>query len=254
MTHPAPVSSTAPRLPGRGVIQQRWNDLAFVHWRVAPDLVQPLLPPGTTPDIFDGSAWVGLIPFVLSKSAFPPLPAVPYFGTFAETNVRLYSVDATGRRGVVFRSLEAAKLVPVLAARIGLGLPYMWSSMSVVRGGGIITYESRRRWPAPGASTGSATGAQPRSRMSIRPSLETVENDPLADFLTARWGMHVARAGRTRYWSNEHGAWPLQRAELVSIDDDLVAAAGLPGITDRAPDSVLYSRGVSTRFALPVGP
>jgi uncharacterized protein YqjF (DUF2071 family) len=245
-----PIRRAAGPLASRAVISQHWGDLAFAHWRVDPALVAPLLLKGTRPDVFDGSAWVGLIPFELSRSAFPPLPAVPYFGRFAETNVRLYSVGEDGRRGVVFRSLEAAKLLPVLAARVGLGLPYMWSSMSIVRGGGVITYRSTRRWPG-----GLRSAAQPRSLLALRPLPERVVDDPLADFLTARWGMHVSRpwpsAGPTRYWSNAHESWPLQRAELVDLDDELVDWAGLPGVTDRAPDSLLYSRGVSTRFALP---
>ncbi|HEU0087790.1 MAG TPA: DUF2071 domain-containing protein, partial [Pseudonocardiaceae bacterium] len=45
-------------------------------------------------------------------------PPLPYLSGFPETNVRLYAVDPdSGRRGVVFRSLEAARLLPVLAAR-----------------------------------------------------------------------------------------------------------------------------------------
>nr|WP_316296457.1 DUF2071 domain-containing protein [Clavibacter michiganensis] len=244
MTRPAdPVSAAAPDLPGRAVIRQLWSDLAFVHWRVDPALVAPLLPPGTRPDVHDGSSWVGLIPFVLSRSAFPPLPAVPWAGTFAELNVRLYSVGDDGRRGVVFRSLEAAKLLPVIGARVGLGLPYMWASMTHEERDGVVTYTSRRH-----------TGTRPSSRLSVRPLGEEVEGDPLADFLTARWGMHVARGGVTRYWPNTHDAWTLERAELVGIDDELVAAAGLPGIVDRAPDSVLFSRGVRTEFAGPLRP
>ncbi|MBP2457519.1 uncharacterized protein YqjF (DUF2071 family) [Clavibacter michiganensis] len=244
MTRPAdPVSAAAPDLPGRAVIRQVWSDLAFVHWRVDPALVAPLLPPGTRPDVHDGSSWVGLIPFVLSRSAFPPLPAVPWAGTFAELNVRLYSVGDDGRRGVVFRSLEAAKLLPVIGARVGLGLPYMWASMTHEEHDGVVTYTSRRH-----------TGTRPSSRLSVRPFGEEVEGDPLADFLTARWGMHVARGGVTRYWPNTHDAWTLERAELVDLDDELVAAAGLPGIVDRAPDSVLFSRGVRTEFAGPLRP
>jgi uncharacterized protein YqjF (DUF2071 family) len=61
--------------------------------------------------------------------------------------------------------------------------------------------------------------------------------------------MHVRRVGATRYWPNEHEAWPLHRASLVSLRDDLVAAAGLPfGLSGLEPDSVLYSPGVTTRF------
>jgi len=37
-------------------------------------------------------------------------------------------------------------------------------------------------------------------------------------------------------------------ADVLDLDDELVAAAGLPGVSDRAPDSVLFSRGVETRF------
>ena len=184
-----PVSTKAPDLAGPAVISQFWGDLAFLHWRVDPALVEPHLPHGVRPDVFDGSSWVGLIPFELSRSAFGPLPPVPYFGRFAETNVRLYGVGPDGRRSVVFRTLEAAKLVPVLTARLGLGLPYTWADMSIVRGGGAITYDSRRRWPR--ATTGDPL---PRTHVKIRPGSETVTGDPLADFLTARWGMHVGRA------------------------------------------------------------
>lgn len=239
-----PVSRIAPHLPGRPVISQFWGDLAFLHWRVDPALVAPHLPPGVEPDVYDGSSWVGLIPFELSRSAFGPLPHVPYFGRFAETNVRLYGVGADGRRSVVFRTLEASKLLPVLTARLGLGLPYTWARMSIVRGGGTIDYASTRRWPAVG-------GRLPSTHVRIRPSRTPVEDDPLADFLTARWGMHVGRFGQTRFWPNEHDSWPLFTAELVELADELLAATGFPGLASRAPDSVLYSPGVATRFARP---
>jgi uncharacterized protein YqjF (DUF2071 family) len=239
-----PIARIAPALRGRPVISQHWGDLAFLHWRVDPALVAPFLPTGVAPDEFDGSSWVGLIPFELSRSAFCPLPPVPYFGRFAETNVRLYGVGEDGRRSVVFRTLEAQKLLPVLAARVGLGLPYTWAEMSIVRGGGTITYDSRRRWPA------SPSGL-PGTHVRIRPRRETVVHDPLADFLTARWGMHVARSARTRFWPNTHAPWPLFGADLVELDDDLLAATGFPGLAETPPDSVLYSPGVSTRFARP---
>ncbi|MBP1241497.1 uncharacterized protein YqjF (DUF2071 family) [Frigoribacterium sp. PvP120] len=240
---PAPVSTVAPDLLRAPVISQHWGGLAFAHWRVEPERVAPLLPPGTRPDVHDGSTWVGLIPFELSRSAFGPLPPVPWLGTFLETNVRLYSVDDLGRRGVVFRTLEAAKLLPVATANVALGLPYRWASMSRRRVGGTVEYASRRHGPGP----------RPSTRLAVRPTDEEVVGDPLAEFLTARWGMHVARGGTTRYWPNTHGAWPLRRAELMDLDDELVADSGLPGVTDRAPDSLLWSDGVDTVFAPPGG-
>lgn len=239
------VQASGEPLAGRAVLDQHWRDLTFVHWRVDPELVAPLLPPGTRPDVYDGSSWVGLIPFRLTDAAFGRGPVLPYVGSFPETNVRFYSVDAAGRRGVVFGSLEAARLAFVLGARWALGLNYTWAQMSIERRGDLITYASRRRWPGPAGA---------RTRIVVRVRDTVVRDDPLADFLTARWGLHTRRFGRTIYLPNTHQAWPLVRAELVDLDDELLATAGLPGLATRAPDSVLHSRGVHTQFGWPTRP
>lgn len=80
---------------------------------------------------------------------------------------------------------------------------------------------------------------------------QPVRDDPRADFLTARFGLHTTRLGRTLYLPNTHDPWPLVAADLVALDDDLLATAGLPGLVERPPDSVLYSSGVRTRFGPP---
>ena len=68
-----------------------------------------------------------------------------------------------------------------------------------------------------------------------------MQDDPLADFLTARWGLHTRRFGRTFFLPNNHERWPLVTADLLSLDDDLLATAGLPGLSTVPPDSVLFS-------------
>ena len=240
---PQRITPDGAPLAGRAVLDQRWTDLAFLHWRVDPDQVAPLLPAGTRADVFDGSTWVGLIPFRMRGAGFGEGRPLPYVGSFAETNVRLYAVDARGRRGVVFASLECERLAFVLGSRLALGLPYTWSRMRVRQRTDVFTYTSRRRWPAP-------RGA--RSRVVVRVDPTVVRDDPLADFLTARWALHTRAWGATRYLPNTHPRWPLQRAELLELEDDLLAAAGLPGLAGRPPDSVLFSRGVRTQFGLPL--
>ena len=235
------LTDPAPPLTRRQIMSQRWADLTFVHWKVDPALVAGLLPQGTTPDLYDGATWVGLVPFAMVGAGVGRGPAVPWLGTFAETNVRLYSVDETGRRGVVFLSLEAARLAVVLGARLTFGLPYTWARMRVHRDAGLVTYQSRRRWPGPRGAGG---------RIVVRPGAG-IDTSPLAAFLTARWGLHTRWLGRTLYVPNHHGSWPLHAAELVHLDDTLVAAAGLPGLAGRPPDSVLWSPGVRTVFGLP---
>ncbi|MEV8273536.1 DUF2071 domain-containing protein [Microbacterium sp. NPDC077184] len=241
------IPADAPALPTRAILSQVWSRAVFVHWRVDPAEVAPLLPPGVRPDVFDGSAWVGLVPFVLSRFRFLPLPAVPWLGTFAEINVRTYGVDAAGRRGVVFRTLEAEHLPPVLAARALFGLPYRWASIGLTTdaAASVVDFRSRRR-DARGRPRG------PGARIAVRVGDEVVDSD-LSHFLTARWGFHERHLGATRWAQNNHEDWPLRTAELLELDDELVADAGFPGLAARPPDSVLAMPaehpGFVTRFA-----
>ena len=210
----------------------------FLHWSVNPAEVAPLLPAGTVPDVFEGQTYVGLIGFRMVGLGFLSGPGIPYLGTFCETNVRLYSVDSQGRRGVVFRSLEAERLLPVIAANVTLRLPYMWARMRFHRDGDVVGYSSRRR-----------AAGRPRNEMSVRVG-ERVDPSPLELFLTARWGLHERTYGRTLHLPNVHEEWPLHRASLVSLHDELIGAAGLTQPI-RPPDSVLYSPGLDVRFGLP---
>ncbi|MCO1660992.1 YqjF family protein [Pseudonocardia humida] len=240
--HLQSFSDPAPPLAGAAILAQQWRLLTFVHWRVDPELVAPLMPAGTSPDVFDGSTWVGLVPFQMVGTGLGRLPRLPWLGTFAETNVRLYSVDDAGRRGVVFRSLEAARLPVVLVARALFGLPYTWARMRIREVDGEIRYTTARRFPGPRGVGG---------RIGVRPGAPLPRPEALTRFLTNRWGLHVRHLGRTLYMPNHHGPWPLHEAELTRLDDSLVAAAGLPGLAGRAPDSVLWSPGVPVTFGPP---
>jgi uncharacterized protein YqjF (DUF2071 family) len=160
-------------------------------------------------------------------------------GTFPETNVRVYSVDGDGRRGVVFLSLDASRLLPALAGRTGLGLRYRWSHMRLRRHAQRVRYTCRRR------------ASRIRSRIAVAPGPPIPRPTPLEHFLTARWGLHTSWLGRTLYLPTEHPPWPLHRAVLDELDDGLVAAAGLPQPLGE-PVSVLYSPGVPVRFGPPL--
>ncbi len=232
-----PITPLTPRPVRFAPVGQWWREVTFVHWAVAPEKVATHLPAGTRPDTLDGVTFIGLVPFLMHPIGGRVGPRLPYVGTFCETNVRLYSVDAEGRRGVVFLSLDASRLVPVLGARISARLPYRWASMSLERDGDVITYASRR-------ILGRAT-----SRVVVRagPPKQATELD---HFLTARWGLHFRWNGRTLYLPNDHPPWPLHEAELLELDAGAVAAAGL-GDPAGPPVSVLHSPGVPVRFGVP---
>jgi len=228
-------------------MSQWWRDLTFVHWRVDPDLLAPVMPVGVRPDLFDGSAWVGLVPFRMVDAAPGHGGPTPWLGTFLETNVRTYSLDDRGRHGVVFCSLDANRLAVVAAANASLGLPYRWARISCHPEalledptGQRLRYDTARR-----------TGRRPRSVLEVEVGDPIERPSPLQHFLTARFGLHTSVLGRTLWVPNTHGPWPLREARALLVQDELVTAAGLPEVTTSPPDSVLFSPGVHTVFGLP---
>ncbi|MDP9827708.1 YqjF family protein [Kineosporia succinea] len=239
-----PVTPLAPRPVGRTVFTQTWAELTFLHWAVEPERVVPYLPPGTRPDTFGGKTYVGLVPFLMRDIGLLGSPGVPFLGSFRETNVRLYSVDEKGRRGVVFVSLDADRLVPVLVARLGPGLPYIWSSMGYEREGDRVTYRCARRPYAKRLSRAPRVTGPAHSLIQVTVGEPVGGTGELEQWLTARWGLHQG----SYYWPNAHETWPLRRARLETFDDQILAAAGFGDLAARTPDSVLFSPGVHATF------
>ncbi|XKK39613.1 DUF2071 domain-containing protein [Nocardiopsis sp. ARC36] len=196
----------------------------------------PAPAPGTRPDVLDGVTYVGIVAFRVARTRLPG--GVPG-GGYGEVNVRLYSVDGLGRRGVVFLSLEASSAHTVLAGRAAAGLPYMWSDVSVGADGDGVAYAARRRLPRP---PGPARG-----RFHLRVGDPVDAPSPFERFVTDRWGLHTHHAGRTRWVAAAHPDWRLYRASPLGWDETLLERAGItrpPGVP-----SVLFSPGTDTRFA-----
>ena len=220
------------------VMLQDWCGLTFLHWRFPVAVVQRLVPPALQVESFDGSAWVGVTPFVLRDLRPPGLPALPWLSRFPETNCRTYVKGPDGGSGVWFFSLDAARLPAVAAARLSYGLPYAWSRMRVMTRGARTLYESSRTWPDRKAGTqltveaGAPLGAG---------ELET--------FLTARFRLYSFIGGRLCFANVDHPPWPLREARLIEGRQTLTTAAGLPDV--KQPASALYSPGVHTRISAP---
>jgi len=222
------------------MMNQSWRDLTFLHWAVDPDEVAHRMPPGVRPDTLDGVTYVGLVPFRMVGAGIGRGPGVPWLGSFLETNVRLYSVDDTGRRGIVFLSLDADRAAVVVGARAAFGLPYRWARMRYRAGGDVHSYDACLHRP----------GRRTRSHVVVRAAARR-QSTELDDFVSARWGLHVRWWGRTLYVPNRHEAWPVHDAEVLELEDGLMASVGLPDLAARPPDHVAFSPGVRTEFGFP---
>jgi uncharacterized protein len=218
-----------------------WDDLTFLHWRFEPDTVQRLLPAGLTVETFDGAAWVGLVPFFL-RVGLPRVSSVPWMSRFAETNVRTYAQSEDGASGIWFFSLDAARLGAVVVARTSYRLPYFWSRMRIGRSASSISYSCSRRWPSP-------RGARSDAVIEIGEPFDPAELSELDHFLTARWTLFSAPRSGLRHASAFHEPWPLHRARVAHLNDELVTAAGLP--EPSGDPLVHFSPSVEVRIGWP---
>lgn len=231
-----------PPLVRHPVMYQHWRNLTFLHWRYPAEVVQALLPPGLTVQTFDGSAWVGLVPFLMDRVRAPFVPPVPWLSRFPETNVRTYVTASDGTEGIWFFSLDAARLPAVLTGRWTYRLPYIWARMEAVSEPAEYRYLSRRR-------VGAAAGCEAVIRRGA-----AVSPGPLEYFLTYRFRLYSVLRGRLVTALAAHPPWPLYHGVLTALEDGLVPAAGLPDPDGRP--HVLTSPGVAVRIGgwRPVNP
>jgi hypothetical protein len=236
-----PITPEPPRRVRVPLMGQRWHDVVFLHWETDPGAARDRLPPGVDLDLFDGRAYVGLVALTMDVALLGRVP-LPYVGSFPELNVRLYTVDRQGRRGISFCSMDAGRRLPAVAGRWVYGLPYRWADATVRRHRETVSYDLRRRWPGQD---------HPGCRLTARVGGRIARPDALDDFLTARWVLHWAAMGRTWWCPVDHPRWALHTATVESLEDELVAAAGLP--VSGGPVSVRYSPGTRARIG-PPGP
>ncbi len=203
----------------RPLLIHEWSELALVHWRYPPAEVQRLLPPGLEVDTFDGSAWIGLVPFHCTIRP-RAVPRVPWLSSFAEMNVRTYVQGPNGEPAVWFISLEAQRLGAVLIARAFYGLRYYWAKMAFARVGDVATYQSRRRWPGRRGASGSLA-------IQVGDEIDRADVTELEAWFTNRWRFYCSTPLGLATGFVAHDPWPLRRARLLHCDSALVAACGL---------------------------
>jgi uncharacterized protein len=212
--------------------RQSWRDLLFLHWPVPAAALRPHVPPGLAIQEFGGTSWVGVVPFRMTGVMRRPLPDVPGLSAFPELNVRLY-VEAEGKPGVWFLSLDAANPVAVWAARRFFHLPYYLADIRVERAAGDHAYASRRR------------NAPERFSAEYGPRGEAFEAavGTLEHWLTERYCLYAAAPdGRLLRSEVHHAPWPLQPAEARIEVNTLLEPFGIP-LGSAAPH-LLYAVGV----------
>lgn len=155
---------------------QAWRQLLFLHWVVEPDSLAKTLPEGVHLDLFEGEAFLGIVPFLMCDVRPRGLPAVPGLSNFLELNVRIYVHDDDGNPGVWFYSLDANSRVACATARTLFKLPYHYAKMRA-KVGSTVDYEALR----------SNCGEAARYQYAARGESRIAEPGSLEFFLLERY-------------------------------------------------------------------
>jgi uncharacterized protein YqjF (DUF2071 family) len=186
----------------------RWLDLAFIHWRAPAGSLRKWVPEELEIQTFDGTPWIGVVPFRMEGIRHRLLPPIPGLSAFPELNVRTY-VTLGGKPGIWFFSLDAANKTAVKTARKTYGLPYFLAQMEVdpIANGGV-RYRSRRiHQDAPEAEF--VADYRPVGNAE-RPKPGTLEY-----FLTERYCLYASPSeGKIGRGEILHEPWPLQNGEV----------------------------------------
>lgn len=224
------------------MLKMRWVDLAFLHWRVPADILRPMIPAALELDLFDGTAWVGVTPFRMTKVRPVFSPPIPTASDFPELNVRTY-VRHDSHHGVWFFSLDAGSKLAVTTARTMIGLPYMHAHMQHVSAGDDVQYSSRR-----------THSGEPSAELKVRyrPTSPPRASEPgsLEHWLTERYCLFSQHVGTLWRLDIEHVPWPLQNATADIEINTMASAAGI-SLPDDAPH-VRFSRSLDVVAHRPV--
>jgi uncharacterized protein YqjF (DUF2071 family) len=211
-------------LPGGSwIMGQSWDDLLFAHWRVDADEVRKLVPAELEVEEHEGSAWLGITPFVLRGFRLRGTLPLPVVSTFPEINVRTY-VTAGGKPGIWFFSLDTSSVVAVEAARRTYKLPYFHARISVERDPQRIRYTSARRNGARPFVFEASYGAEGEAAEPSPGSLEA--------FLAERYCLYAHDADGLHRAEIHHPPWRIRAADaeiaLNTMPPDGIELAGEP--------------------------
>jgi len=215
-------------LPERNwLMRQTWKNLLFLHYPISPEKLREKIPSGLPIDTFDGSAWIGVVPFDMKGVTLRGFPAPALLCDFPEINVRTY-VLRDGKPGVWFFSLDITNPLGVWVARTFFHLPYYRARIKVRELERSIHYQEER--------PNRKFDAQYKPLGPAEYSDQSFER-----WCSERYCLYTAdKKGRLYRGEIHHPKWPLENAELEVQTNTLMD----PFPVGSPHPSILFSRSI----------
>ena len=250
-----PIATPRDSIPGpkSSFLTASWRHLAMLNYRIAPDLLSPLVPRGTELDSHDGATYVSLVGFLFADTRVLGL-RIPFHVNFEELNLRFYVRRTSGtdvRRGVVFVKEIVPRPAIALVARLVYNEPYEARRMGHYVGPRrpkeplYLSYSWKERRGEWAHLTVTTDGEPPAP----------VAPGSLEEFITEHyWGYTRQRDGGTIEYRVEHPSWRVWQTSSAKVSGDLAALYGrdFAEVLSRPRDSAFLAEGSTVTVYRPV--
>ena len=236
-----PTESITPG-PRRRFLTAEWRHLLMLNYPVERALLEPLVPPGTSLDTFQGRAYVSLVGFLFLNTRVLGV-RVPFHRDFEEVNLRFYVrrfADGDWRRGVVFIKEIVPKPMIAAIARAAYNEAYvalpMQHQIELQPDGAPASVELR--WQQGKIAFSLRAKAANPARLPAPGSLD--------EFITEHyWGYVRQRDGGCVEYQVEHPQWRVWTAAEAKFDGDSTSLYGgdLATALRAAPTSAFIAEG-----------
>ncbi len=215
---------------------QEWKNLTFMHWEVDPEKLARYIPEGLEMDLFEGKAFIGTIPFMMTNVRPRLAFTMPGISTFPEVNIRTY-VKRGEKGGVLFLTLEAQSFVTCTYAPRAYGLPYKYSKGRIEAREGEYIWETSRK-----GGTHKLVG-----KCEWEKQEDGALPDTLEEFLFERYCLYTVHRGKLCIAHTQHEPWKFGLGNAVLQSNSLTEEFDLGISNVLNPDLVHVSEGVYVR-------
>ena len=224
-------------------LEAEWRHLALFNYEVPPELLEPLVPAGTTLDAWEGKTLLSVVGFMFLDTRIAGVP-VPLHASFEEVNLRFYVKRELGgevRRAVSFIKEFVPKPAVSVLARLFYNEPYSTARMGHEHM--LVDEEAAARSLA---YSWRKRGWESRMELTIDGPLEEMAPGSEEEFVAEHyWGYTQQRDGGTLEYEVEHPPWRVARARDARFVCDVAKVYGEEFVEALSvePSSVFYAEG-----------
>lgn len=195
----------------------------MLNFEIAPEVLEPLVPPGTVLDTYRGKAYASVVGFLFLNTRLKGVP-IPFHRNFEEVNLRFYVRRFDGgewRRGVVFIKEIVSSVAIATTARLAYNENYVVMEMGhrIEKVHGTGQPSASYRWRLRDRWNHLQAIGDGEPHLPASGSLE--------EFITDHhWGYTRQRDGSCIEYHVEHPLWPVRKAQEYVFDCDVSSIYG----------------------------